>query len=97
MTSPTGNSQQGWQPIETHQGDTSECLIAVLDQHGRLYVADRGWWQPGAKHEEWDEVEDGVRIKLWEDEDEGSWLSNHGYLDDPTHWMPLPPAPGEGQ
>ena len=52
-----------WQPIETHGGDEAECLIAILDQHGRLYVADRGWWQPGAKHEEWDEVEDGIKMK----------------------------------
>ena len=78
-----------WQPIETHPQNEDECLLAIIDSEGRLYVADRGGWTPGRIHKEWDEVEEGISIKLWGDQEDGSWWSNHCIIDEPTHWMPI--------
>lgn len=83
---------EGWQPIEKHPLDDDECLLAVFVDDV-LYVADRGGWVEGDIHEEWDEIEDGVRVKLWEDQDDGHWWSNHDVIHEPTHWMPLPSPP----
>lgn len=77
-----------WQPIWKHDGSTDECLIGIFDESG-LYVADRGWWEPGETDEEWDEIEDGVMVKLWESEGEGRWTSNHLIIDEPTHFAIL--------
>lgn len=82
------NLQINWQPIESHPLDEKECLLAVFNPDG-LYIADRGGWVEGEVREEWDEVEDGVSVKLWEDQDEGHWWSNHQVIDEPTHWAPL--------
>lgn len=81
-----------WQPIETHPLNEDECLLALFVD-GSLYIADRGGWVPGDTHEEWDEVEDGVNVKIWEEEEEGRWWSNHEIIDEPSHWMPLNPNP----
>ena len=78
-----------WLPIEKHPLNEEECVLGIFDREGNLYMADRGWWVPGEKREEWDEIEDGIRVKLWEDEEEGYFMSNHGYLEEPTHFMPL--------
>jgi len=87
----------GWLSIDTHPRNEEECLLAILHEDG-LYVADRGGYVPPEQHEEWDEVEDGVKVKLaeWE-EGEGGWWSNHNVIDEPTHWAPLsPPRPVTG-
>ena len=81
-----------WRPIETHPRNEDECLLGIFDEDG-LYVADRGGWKEGAVREEWDEVEDGVSVRLWQDQDEGSWWSNHCIIDCPTHWAPLSEQP----
>ena len=81
-----------WQPIETHPLTEDDCILAILDGNGDIYVADRGGWTPGRTIEEWDEVEDGIKVKIWEEEEEGSWWSNHCVIDEPTHWAPLSAA-----
>lgn len=80
----------GWQPIEEHPLDEEECVLGIFDRKGYLELADRGGWVPGEKREEWDEVEEGICVKLWEDEEEGHWWSNHEIIDDPTHFMLIP-------
>ena len=84
-----------WVSIEKHDGSTDEVLIAIFDSEGRLYHADRGWWVPGEVREEWEEVEDGVCVKVWEDEEDGCWSSNYGTLENPTHFLPLDGAKKE--
>ena len=78
-----------WRTIETHPEDEDECLIAIFT-NGILDVADHGWWEKGEVIEEWDEVEDGIKVKIWEEEQDGRWSSNHCIIDEPTHWAPLP-------
>lgn len=77
-----------WQSILTHPEDDKECLLAVF-QDGEIYIADRGGWVEGDVNEEWDEVEDGVSIRLYSEQEEGHWWSNHELIDEPTHWRPL--------
>lgn len=81
-----------WQTIETHPLDEKECILAQFID-GALYIADRGGWVSGEKHEEWDEVEEGVMVRIWEDEEEGHWWTNHEIFDEPTHWAPIPEPP----
>lgn len=86
-------SEREWRDIETHDGSTTPCMIAILDRHGHVEIAEKAEWEPGDIHEEWDEVEDGIKVKLWEEEDEGSWLTSWGAIQEPTHWQPLPSHP----
>ena len=80
---------QDWHPIESHPRDEDECLLGMLDANGLLEVADRGGWTPGENREEWAEVEEGVCVKLWEEEEDGNWWSNYEIINEPTHWQPL--------
>lgn len=80
MTSPTDNTQQGWQPIETAPKDGAWIwafwpVTTFEDQQTptrwvESSLKDGPYWQDAADHIDWTQ---------------------------PTHWMPLPPAPGEGQ
>ena len=83
-----------WRPIDTHPRDGRVCLLAIFVR-GKLEVADQGGWKEGTKHEEWDEVADGVRARIDEWQDEGSWWSNHCIIEEPTHWAEVKePADG---
>lgn len=84
---------QVWRPILEHNGNTEECMLGVF-YDGCLSVACPGAWEPGEVTEEWDEVEDGVKVKLWEDQEEGRWLSE--YIEEPTHFKPIAPPVTDG-
>lgn len=81
--------EQGWRPIESAPRDGTKIQIAVIDRAGNI-LSDTGNWVEGDTHEEWDEVDDGVSVKLWEDQDPGHWSSNYclSELEEPTHWQP---------
>lgn len=80
-----------WQPIETAPKDGTEVLLGAL---GRVTY---GYWlmpsdKPRIKYEDGFAPEE-----VWE-EFEPCWMSwDGGFSEDspPTHWQPLPPAPGE--
>lgn len=87
--------QIDWKPIDTHSGDESECLIAIIHNDGSLYCVDRGWWTPGEIHEEWDQDGGdswGIMLKIGETQDEGQWDSNYCIIEEPTHWAELQPS-----
>ena len=85
-----------WIPIADHPHHENECLLGIL-KDGAVELADRGGWEKGGTREEWDEVEDGVMIRLYEDEEEGLWWSNYGVIEEPTHYQEIIPAPPEGE
>lgn len=74
-----------------------DVLLGELDRDGNIIIADRGCLIEGDTREEWDEVEDGVCVKLWEDKEEDRWGSNYSVIEEPTHWMPLSTQPEESQ
>lgn len=81
-----------WQPIDSHPLGEETCLLAQFSENG-LEIADRGGWTPGEHYEEWDEVEEGVKIKIYEEDEEGQWWTNHCLDFEPTHWAELSPTP----
>lgn len=73
-----------WQPIETAPRDGTNILIYVPRAAEAGDMATVHWHARG-----------------WHASD-GAWVSTYGevghdewYASDPTHWMPLPPPPGE--
>lgn len=84
-----------WKPIDTAPRDGTKIQLAVIDPTDGTFLADSGWYQTEDPIEEWDEVEPGVKIKIFEEEREGHWISNYclDALEEPTHWMPLQAPP----
>lgn len=81
-----------WQPIETAPKDGSEILLS----NGREVA--QGWWM----HKESFTIEhrdlDGRYLGQTEDDGYTGWFDHNGGMQpDPTHWMPLPPAPPQGE
>jgi len=82
-----------WQPIETAPKDGRTLLLGYRNSHGNWRTV-RGQWMS----------EDYIE-EFWEEPDNGSpgWFEDSVEADDvpncwpiePTHWMPLPPAPKE--
>ena len=89
---------RAWRPIETAPKDGTRIQLAVIDMSGNI-LSDTGNWVEGDTHEEWDEVDDGIRVKLWEEQEDGHWSTNYclDALEEPTHWQPLPSAPDAEQ
>ena len=76
-----------WQPIETAPRDGTDIIIAEI--RFKNSKADYGEIDIGS----WEEDRNGA------DEFGDSyfcWMSNYGRVEEPTHWMPLPPPPGKG-
>lgn len=83
-----------WQPIETAPKDSRTLLLGYFNSHGKWRTV-RGQWMS----------EDYI-AEYWEDPDdvEPGWFETSVEADDPpncwriepTHWMPLPPAPPQG-
>lgn len=85
---PAARQPSGWMPIETAPKDNT--VIRLYAQGGGFYDADfnpsgsvEGFWCDG----EWCGA-------FW-DPQQDTWFRRDGIV--PTHWMPLPPAPTEGE
>lgn len=78
-----------WMDIDCHPLNDEECILAEFDAYGQLLFADRGGWVEGDINEEWDEVEDGVKVLLWSEQEDGHWWSNYEIIEEPTHYMTL--------
>lgn len=82
----------GWMPIETAPKDKDGPNIMLSNG---VAVA-QGWWcdEPGYIREKRDL--DGNYIDQDESDGYTGWLDcDGGMLPEPTHWMPLPPAPAD--
>ena len=79
-----------FKPIEQHPKNEDECILAIFGPDG-LELADRGGWTPGEKYDHWVEVEDGLSMLMYTEEQEGSWWSNHCIeaLSEPTHYAEI--------
>ena len=77
-----------WKPIAEHPKHTHEVVLAEFVE-GDVYIADRGYWEEGETREEWEEVEGGVQVKIWEEQEEGGWQTNHCIDFEPTHYAEL--------
>lgn len=73
-----------WQPIETAPKDGTEIILIKFRSNGEHEQPDYGCWG-------WYCDEDpmlGGSVNML------GWLSDFGDIEDPTHWMYPPPAPG---
>lgn len=82
---------EGWRPIATAPKDKGGPDILLSNG----VAVSQGWWvdEPGYSRE----VRDMDGHYIDQDESDGymGWLDCDGGMQpDPTHWMPLPPAPG---
>jgi hypothetical protein len=93
MTSPTDNSQQGWQPIETAPKDGTVVLLTAFDEDGRPFGEE---WPCYWGHIQQNGLFPGV-TGMWTVTGGGVTWSEAPEEGGPTHWRPLPPAPGEGE
>lgn len=101
MTSPTDNSQQGWQDIATAPKPSD-----WLRNPGRFLI---GCWNPQIDEDgepygegEWAWIHVASLSPNGWLVGTGGFAGVHGYASFPlsgnaTHWQPLPPAPGEGE
>lgn len=81
----------GWRPIETAPKDGSEVMLS----NGSA-VAEGHWLHDEGGITEHRDLEGRY---IGQDESEGfdGWIDwSGGMIPEPTHWMPLPPAPGAG-
>ena len=80
-----------WKPIETAPKTGRTILLGYRNTHGNWRTMRGQWFSQEAINEWWenpDECEEGWYETSVEAEDiPNCWLTN------PTHWMPLPPAP----
>lgn len=86
-----------WQPIETAPRDGSSILLLA---HGMVIEA---WYSPGSWSEDtpispaeysgavWVAFDDAVQFEI----EEGAGPDGCDLHGPVTHWMPLPPPPGE--
>jgi hypothetical protein len=93
MTAPTDNSQQGWQPIETAPKDGTVILLAAFDADGTPFGEE---WPCYWGHIQQNGLFPGV-TGMWTVTGGGVTWSEAPEEGGPTHWRPLPPAPGEGE
>lgn len=71
-----------WRPIETAPKDGTPVLLYVKEYSSTVTI--EGWWQGGL---------DGNWACVWLDVHGCGCCS--GSDPNPTHWMPLPPPPGD--
>lgn len=84
--------REQWQPIETAPKDGKVILLGYHNSHGNWRTM-RGCWLSKEYIDEYWEDPEGVDAGWFEvpveaDEPPNCWPT------DPTHWMPLPAAPG---
>ncbi len=84
-----------WQPIESAPRDGTDILLVKADAVvPRITV---GCWD-ASFHTEWDEeAEDTVYRGAWTDYGVESWGYEEYQELHPTHWMPLPAPPADGE
>jgi len=85
---------EAWQPIETAPKDGRTLLLGYLNSLGNWRTV-RGQWMSQDYIDEYWEDPEGVEAGWFEtcveaDEPPNCWPI------DPTHWLPLPPAPTKG-
>lgn len=83
----------GWQPIETAPQTGRTLLLGYFNVLGKWRTLRGQWFTNAVIQEEW--TNSDVHEAGWfetsvecDEEDSGCWPT------DPTHWMPLPQAPG---
>jgi hypothetical protein len=83
----SGAKGDGWQPIETAPKDGTPVLIARVEytegKSPEVAEVDVGAYLYDAGMN----TPDGYEPAYW------YWASDNGSIEEPTHWMPLPPAP----
>lgn len=81
-----------WQPIETAPKTGCALLLGYENSHGKWRTIRGKWISKEAINEEWDEPEDfdagWYEVSVEADDAPNCWPTT------PTHWMPLPSAPG---
>lgn len=81
-----------WRPIETAPMDGRALLLGYFNTYGKWRTL-RGYWASQEEIDEHWEEPDGVEPGWFETSVESDDLPNC-WRTEPTHWMPLPPAPG---
>lgn len=89
---------QGWQPIETAPTDGTEIILAILGAGATKHWVHIGWYEPHDPFP-WRFIDtfELTPTGCCEDEDSDRVPANGAKAESVTHWMPLPPAPGEGE
>ncbi|VVE53368.1 hypothetical protein PCO31111_04884 [Pandoraea communis] len=81
-----------WQPIETAPKTGCALLLGYENSHGKWRTIRGKWISKETINEEWDEPEDfdagWYEVSVEADDAPNCWPTT------PTHWMPLPSAPG---
>lgn len=77
-----------WWPVETAPQDGRELLLGYRNSHGHWRTLRGRWVNQDQIDNEW-EGGDEYTAGWYEDPVEGERC----YPTEPTHWMPLPPAP----
>jgi hypothetical protein len=91
MTSHTDNTQQGWQPIETAPKDGRwilTCRKGEGPEHWEICAHEPSMWPT------YELVEGDIYRRVDKPIHDWRGASNFHRA---THWMPLPPPPGEGE
>lgn len=83
-----------WQPIETAPKDGRTLLLGRFNSHGKWRTLRGQWFSADAIAESWEEP-DGCDEGWYETSVECEDVPNCWWTE-PTHWQPLPPAPGVG-
>jgi hypothetical protein len=94
-----------WQPIETAPKDGTPFLGAEYLPHLASPFSNPAilpwarrviWWDPQFEQVEWDyEQDEPVYRGAWCSGRVASWGGEEYAEEHPSHWMPLPPPPGE--
>ena len=89
----TQPQQAGWMPIETAPKTGRTLLLGYFNSAGNWRTM-RGQWMSQDYIDEYCEEPDDVEPGWFETVVESDDMPNC-WRTDPTHWMPLPPVPGQ--
>jgi hypothetical protein len=87
----------GWMPIDSAPKNGSHVLLFYRNVLNKPRTVIGSWWQPQLSDDadfDADTNPDGLGELAWY---ESSWAGEEAIQleADPTHWMPLPPAPSD--
>jgi hypothetical protein len=81
LSPPSDGGVGGWQEIETAPRDGTKIIIASISRDGTIEDIDfDAFWT--SERESWEMPQ----VYFY-------WASAYGRVEEPTHWMPLPPPP----